>query len=153
MIVLFPDHSQFFGRQSNKRGFFFSDSVKNRAKRGFYFLDSVTVNTVVHTESESCQKQCRGGCFFRSKLIPPLDNCRYCSPHKRHPGDLNLNAAISRIWSFRAPTTIFRTKELCNPGMLPSPLRESKVPSMLTMRGSRRGGSRDPIWWLRMRLV
>ena len=29
----------------------------NRAKRAFFFLDSVTVNTVVHTESETCPKQ------------------------------------------------------------------------------------------------
>jgi len=31
---------------------------KPREARFFFFLDSVPVNTVVHTESEACQKQC-----------------------------------------------------------------------------------------------
>ena len=34
---------------------------------------------------------------------------------------MNLSAGTLRIWSFRTPTSIFCTKELCNPGLLPSP--------------------------------
>jgi len=32
-------------------------TTKPREVRVFLFLDSVTVNTVVHTQSEACQKQ------------------------------------------------------------------------------------------------
>ena len=61
-MVLFPDHSQFFGRQSNQK------------TRGFFFWYSVMINTVVHTESESCQKQCLLPiCIFIS-LIPAYVN-------------------------------------------------------------------------------
>jgi len=41
---------------------------KNRAKRGFFFLHSVTVNTIVHTESETCQKQWSRLFCFRFSL-------------------------------------------------------------------------------------
>jgi len=59
---LFLDYFQFFGGQSKTKTarsavFFLWTASKNRAKRGFFFLHSVTVNTIVHTESETCQKQ------------------------------------------------------------------------------------------------
>ena len=59
--VLFPDLSKFFGRQSNQKTarsavFFFGQRQKT-ARSVVFFFDSVTVHTVVHTESESCQKQ------------------------------------------------------------------------------------------------
>ena len=36
----------------------FKSVVDSTTKAGFFFVDSVTVDTVVHRESEACQKQC-----------------------------------------------------------------------------------------------
>jgi len=57
-----------------------SQQQKPREAR-FCFLDSVTVNTVVHTESEACQKQwchrsieqhfCFNGYFTRLEIVAP----------------------------------------------------------------------------------
>ena len=42
-------------------------------------------------------------------------------PTPKETYNLNLIAVTLRIWSFRIPTSIFNTKELYNPGLLPSP--------------------------------
>ena len=62
-LILLPDHSQIFGRQSNPKSarsavFFSGQRQRTVRSAALFLLNSVTVNTVVHTESESCQKQC-----------------------------------------------------------------------------------------------
>jgi len=58
---------------------------------------------------------------FLQRLLPLLDDCRLL-PTPQETYDLNLSAVTRRISSFRISASIFGTKELYNPGLLPSPL-------------------------------
>jgi len=57
---------------------------------------------------------------FLHRLLPLLVNCGLL-PTPEETYDLNLRAVTFRISVFRIPTSIFCTKELYNPGLLPSP--------------------------------
>ena len=46
-------------------------TTKKPHEARFFFLDSVTVNTVVHTESEACQKQWVGTCARTGAVQSP----------------------------------------------------------------------------------
>jgi len=48
--------------------FVMDSPTKKPREAQFLFLDSVTVNTVVHTESEACQKQCARHSFRGEKM-------------------------------------------------------------------------------------
>jgi len=56
---------------------------------------------------------------FLKKMLHLLDN-RKLLPTPKETYDLNLSEVILRISSFRTTTSIFSTKELYNPGLLPS---------------------------------
>jgi hypothetical protein len=53
-------------------------------------------------------------------MLPLPDNCGLL-PTPKETYDLNVSADTMRISSFRISTSIFCTKELYNPGLLPSP--------------------------------
>ena len=76
---------------------FFLDSVKRPLEALFFFLDSVTVNTVVHTESEACQKQCYPPQNPRSSnpIIPSLCLFLFLPPP---PAFLSFSSFFPRDW-------------------------------------------------------
>ena len=59
------------------------------------------------------------GTFLKKLLPPPADNC-WLRPTPKKTYDLNLSEVTLSIWSFHTPRTIFRAKQLYNPGLLPS---------------------------------
>ena len=56
-------------------------TTKKPREARFFFLDSVTVNTVVHTESEACQKQCSGASDPLHKTLYVIYICMYIHIH------------------------------------------------------------------------
>ena len=64
--------------------------------------------------------------LFLQCLLPLPDDCRLL-PTPKETYDLNLSAVALIILSFRNPISIFCTKELYNPGLLPCPRLSSKL--------------------------
>jgi len=61
------------------------------------------------------------GTFWKKMLPPPDNRDSELMPTPTEIYDLNVSKVALRIWPFRTPTSIFGTKELYNPGWLPSP--------------------------------
>ena len=73
----------------------FAQHIKFRKKKEF-FWDSVTVNTIVHTESEACQKQCYGpGVILKRGWLGGTEG------KLRRMRDMLYTATVLTIWAHR----------------------------------------------------
>jgi len=63
-----PDTAKLWSEYKDNYGMDELKTLVDHNSANVFFLDSVTVNTVVHTESEFCQKQCIGGLLYVDDL-------------------------------------------------------------------------------------